>query len=73
MKQESFTTIILRAEEGKYLTQAYDVDISERVIGPEIALGRNDSPKNWKEITKEEADKIKEEKETANLNVNRLS
>lgn len=56
MKQTSFTTIILTAGRGKYLTQAsQDVDIKDRVIGKKVALGANDSPDNWCEIS--EADK----------------
>lgn len=60
MVQSEFKTIILTAEEGKYLTQSFDVDIEKRVIGTTIALGKNDSVDNWKEITKEEADTIKQ-------------
>lgn len=60
MVQSEFKTIILKAEEGKYLTQKSDVDIEKRVIGTTIALGKNDSADNWKEITKEEADSIKQ-------------
>lgn len=60
MVQSEFKTIILKAEEGKYLTQKSDVDIEKRVIGTTIALGKNDSVDNWKEITKEEADSIKQ-------------
>lgn len=60
MVQSEFKTIILTAEEGKYLTQNFDVDIEKRVIGTTIALGKNDSVDNWKEITKEEADTIKQ-------------
>lgn len=56
MKQTSFTTIILTAGRGKYLTQAsQDIDIKDRVIGKRVALGANDSPENWCEIS--EADK----------------
>lgn len=51
MKQTSFTTTILRAEKGKYLTQVADVDISDRVIGDTVALGKNDVPANWREIS----------------------
>lgn len=65
MKQTSFTTIILTAARGKYLTQAtQDINIQERVIGTQIALGSNDSPDNWCEISKadkEEFERLKDE------------
>lgn len=65
MRQESFTTIIIEAEEGKFLTQAsQDIDIKDRVIGTKVALGRNDSPDNWCEISKadkEEFERLKNE------------
>lgn len=51
MKQEQFTTTILSAEKGKYLTQSHNVDISRRVIAQTVALGKNDSPANWREIS----------------------
>lgn len=51
------TTIELRkltASEGMTLTNG-------ETYGEEIYLGVNDSPDNWWEITKEEADKLKEQ------------
>lgn len=64
MKQETFTTIIIEAEEGKYLTQASsDTPIAQRVCATKIALGRNDSPENWVEITAEQAKEIEGLKE----------
>lgn len=57
MKQIEVTIIILKADEGKYLTQVSE-DIDKRIVVPEIALGSNDSPDNWKEITVEEAEEI---------------
>ncbi|MBR6746524.1 MAG: hypothetical protein IKL83_04015 [Muribaculaceae bacterium] len=56
MKSTEYTTIILTAEEGKYLTQMADVAIEERIVAQTIALGRNDSADNWREIDKAEAD-----------------
>lgn len=65
MKKTSFTTIILTAARGKYLTQAsQDIDIKERVIATKVALGSNDSSDNWCEITaedKEEFERLKNE------------
>lgn len=55
MKTEEFTTVILRAESGKFLTQTADVPINERAVAETVAVGRNDSPDNWKEIEADEA------------------
>lgn len=66
MKQEQFTTTILRAEKGKYLTQVADVNIRERVIGETIALGKNDEPANWREITATEKARYERLQDEAN-------
>lgn len=63
MVSEEFKTIILKADEGKYLTNAKDVDIKERIIATMIALGRFDNTENYKEISAEEADQYNKEKE----------
>lgn len=60
MKQESYTTTVLRAEEGHVLTEAADVDITVRTLATVISLGRNDSPDDWREITDSEADAYRE-------------
>lgn len=59
---EEFKTIIIKASDGKYLTNAKDVDINERIIATTIALGKFDNPDNYIEISAEEAEKYKEEK-----------
>ena len=59
MVSEEFKTIILKADEGKYLTNANDVDIKERLIATMIALGKYDKPENYKEISAEEAEEYK--------------
>ncbi len=63
MKFHSFTTILIEAEEGFYLTQTADVELKDRMVASKIALGKFDSPENYKEITKEEGDAIKAEQE----------
>ncbi len=63
MKSNSFTTILIEAEEGFYLTQTADVELKDRMVASKIALGKFDSPENYKEITKEEGDAIKAEQE----------
>ena len=54
---------ILRPNEGCLLTQSADVDVNERIFSEEIWLASTDSADNWKDITIEEADKIKKEQE----------
>lgn len=60
MKAESFTTIIIESEPGFVLTQADDnVALRDRILATKIAIGKFDSPDNYKEIPQEEADEIK--------------
>lgn len=69
MKQESYTTILLKADENKFITQAdQDIDIKDRVIGTVVALGANDSPDNWKEIDAGEKDVLCDLMEDASAN-----
>ena len=56
---------VLRPNEGCLLTQSADVDVKERIFSEEIWLASTDSAENWKDITIEEADKIKKEQEAA--------
>ncbi len=63
MKSNSFTTILIEAEEGFYLTQTPDVALKDRMVDSKIALGKFDSPENYKEITKKECDAITSEQE----------
>lgn len=58
---KEFNTTVITADEGKYLTQSFDLDIENRVIATTVALGKNDSVDNWKEITKEEGNTIVKE------------
>lgn len=53
----------LTATDGYVLTNG-------EVYGKEIYLGCNDSPNNWHEITEEEYNKILEEKEQADTELN---
>lgn len=66
MKQTNFTTIILEADNNKYLTQTSEnININERIVASKVAIGSKDSADNWKEITEEEANEIKQAKEEA--------
>lgn len=59
MKSTEFTTTILKPDEGYFLTQVEDVDIRNRVIATTVALGKNDSADNWKEINSEIAEEYR--------------
>lgn len=59
MKQSEYTTRVLTAEPGHYLTQSADVSDNERVVAENVYLGVNDSADNWREITAEEAETIR--------------
>lgn len=60
MIQSNYTIQILQAEEGHKLTQTADVKIADRIISEKVYLSINDSAKNWKEISNDEAAKIEE-------------
>ena len=59
MVTSSYTTIVLTAAEGCYLTQANCDDIRAAIITERIYLANTDSPDNWREISAAEADDIK--------------
>lgn len=65
MTTDTYTTKVLKADEGYVLTQLADIDIKERIFGTVIYLAATDSEDNYKEITIEEADKLKEEQRIA--------
>lgn len=50
-------------EEGYYLTQASDVPLKDRVFSTLVILGKGETMLHWKEITKEEAEMLKKERE----------
>lgn len=55
VKQIEDLTILI-ADENKNLTQSdLNLDIRNRIIAKEVALGINDSQDNWMEITKSQA------------------
>ena len=54
---------ILKSNAGCLLTQSADVELQNRVFSEEIWLASNDSPNNWKDISIEEAEHIKKQKE----------
>jgi hypothetical protein len=63
MIQEEIKVRVLIPSEGYMLTQAFEVEISNRVVSDKVYLAVTDEPSNWKEITQEEAEAIKAEQE----------
>lgn len=62
MNISNFTVKVLEPSSGYSLTQAYtDMEIQERIFSKKVFLGVNDSEENWKEISDEEVEKIKED------------
>lgn len=59
MTTDNYTMRVLRAEEGKFLTNSDAGSIIEQVITAEVYLAANDDPRRWVEITAEEAEAIK--------------
>lgn len=63
MIQEEIKVRVLIPSKGYMLTQAFDVEIANRVVSEKVYLAVTDEPSNWKDITIEEADAIKAEQE----------
>ena len=59
MTTENYSSVIIKAKEGFYITEVDSIDIQNRTIATAVALGTNDSADNYKEITAEEADELK--------------
>lgn len=56
MESNNNTPIVVVPDEGKFLTQAADVEILDRIIATTIVLGKNDTRSNWIEIDQAQAD-----------------
>lgn len=63
MIQSTYTTRVLTASEGCFLTQVNCENIENAVLSEKVYLAVNDAPENWKEVTAEEANAIREEQE----------
>lgn len=63
MKNTSYTVQIIEPSDGYTLTQSKDVELRERIFSKKVFLAVNDSVSNWKEITDEEAARLKAEQE----------
>lgn len=65
MTTEQVNTMVMTAENGYYLTQVADVDLSERIVASKVALSKFSTIDDWKEISKEEGDQIIAEQNAA--------
>ena len=65
MTTENYSSVIIKAKEGFYITEVDSIDIQNRTIATAVALGTNDSADNYKEITAEEADELKRQQDEA--------
>lgn len=65
MESNNNTPIVVVPDEGKFLTQAADVEILDRIIATTIVLGKNDTRSNWIEINQAQADEYMALKEKA--------
>lgn len=54
---------ILKPNNGCLLTQSADVELRDRVFSEEIWLAATDSADNWKDISIEEAEQLKQQQE----------
>lgn len=63
MKQTTYTTRVIKPEEGFYLTQSEEVEVINRIFSKEIYLAANDSPDNYTEISEQEANIIMAQQE----------
>lgn len=59
----------LTPREGYYLTQANLKDNEEVILSLSVTLGKNDSQENWREITIEEGEILREKRSEELLKV----
>lgn len=69
MEISNITVKFIVPSSGHTLTQSEDVKVEERIFSKKVWLGVNDSEKNWKEITDEEAEVLMKEQEALALEV----
>lgn len=62
-KVKQVNVSVLKPNAGCLLTQSAEVDLQNRVFSEEIWLAATDSPDNWKDISIEEAEKLKQQQE----------
>ena len=59
MTQSDYTMRVLNAAEDHFITESADVPDEKRLIAKKVYLAVNDAPENYKEITAEEAERIR--------------
>ena len=62
-KVKQVNVSILKPNAGCLLTQSADVELQTRVFSEGIWLAATDAPENWKDITIEEAEALKQQQE----------
>ena len=62
-KVKQVNVSILKPNAGCVLTQSADVDLQNRVFSEEIWLAATDSAENWKDISIEEAEALKQQQD----------
>jgi hypothetical protein len=50
MKNSSYEVRVIEPDEGKWLTQNFEVSATERVFSKKVFLAVNDTPANWHEV-----------------------
>lgn len=60
-KVKKVNVSILKPNAGCLLTQSAEVELPNRVFSEEIWLAATDAPENWKDITIEEAEALKQQ------------
>lgn len=63
MEVSNYTTTVIKASAGHTLTESADIENSSRTLAKTIYLASTASIDDWKEITDEEADIIRQIKE----------
>lgn len=67
METTTYTTTIIKADNGKYLTQKECDPLGRVITADQIFLAATDSVDNWKEIEEEEKAALEQEIEVAQL------
>ena len=62
-KVKQVNVSIIKPNAGCLLTQSADVELQNRVFSEEIWLAATDAPENWKDISIEEAEQLKQQQE----------
>ena len=68
MQTNEFTTIVIKADNNKYLTQSDNkIILKDRIVCRQVAIGKNDNVDNWVEITEQKGNEIKQQQEELRL------